>query len=453
MQNIVIFGAGRSATSLIKYLLREAQGRDWHVTVADMSLDLAVAKIGDSAHATAVQCSADDTPLRRSLIERAAAVVSMLPVSLHQLVADDCLSLGKSLFNASYISDHLRSIDAQVQAKGLLFLCELGLDPGIDHMSAMQIIHELREQGAKIEAFRSYTGGLVAPESDDNPWHYKFSWNPRNVVVAGQSTAKYLHAGQMRYVPYPRLFAEAETVHILGMGDYEIYPNRDSLGYRSAYLLDDVPTLLRATIRHKGFSRAWYILAQLGLTDDAYALPHSATLSYREFFASFLPPHLLQANKDDIRATLAQLFRLPSDDAALAQIEWLEIYSDQRRVTLKNATPAQILQALLEEKWLLRPEEKDMVIMQHEFTYVLQGKRYRRLSTLVQYGDNATDTAMSNLVGLPLAIGVKQYLLGNLQASGVRMPNTPDLYTPIMAELASIGVRFEEQVTELEGIA
>ncbi len=451
MQNIVIFGAGKSATSLIQYLLREAGERGWHVTVADISLDLAASKIGNSAHATAVQCSADDAPLRRSLIERAAVVVSMLPVSLHSLVADDCLELGKSLFNASYISEHLRTIDAEVQKKGLLFLCELGLDPGIDHMSAMQIIHELREKGAKIEAFRSYTGGLVAAESDTNPWHYKFSWNPRNVVVAGQSTAKYLHEGQLRYVPYPRLFAEAERVEILGMGEYEIYPNRDSLGYRSAYLLDGVPTLLRATIRHKGFSQGWYLLAQLGLTDDTYTLPDSSAMSYREFFSAFLPPHTLKEQGGDIRKTLAALFSLSPDAEVLDKIEWLEVYSAERRVGLKNATPAQILQALLEEKWLLEDTDKDMVIMQHEFVYMLDNQRYKRLSTLVQYGENSVNTAMARLVGLPLAIGVKQYLLGNLRASGVRLPNTPDIYAPIMSELASIGVRFEEETTKQEG--
>lgn len=447
MQNILIFGAGRSATSLIKYLIEQAQKQGWHVTVADMSLDLAVSKIGDSSHATAIQFDAQDESLRQSLIARAAVVVSMLPANLHWLIAQDCLNLGKSLFNASYVAPELRPLDKHLREKNLLFLCELGLDPGIDHMSAMQIIHELQAKNAKIEAFRSYTGGLVAPEDDNNPWHYKFSWNPRNVVLAGQSTAKYLHCNQYHYVPYQRLFAEAETVEILGMGHYEIYPNRDSLSYRHAYSLDDVPTILRATIRAKGFSRAWNVFVQLGMTDDSYPLEGSAKMTYRQYFEAFLPPALYVAHSKNIDSTLAEMFHLPANDPIFSQLKSLDIYSD-RPVKLANATPAQILQQLLEEKWQLMPNEKDMIIMQHEFVYMLDNQRFKLFSTLVQKGENAIDTAMSSLVGLPLAIGVCQYLLGNIRATGLHIPNTADIYAPIMAELATLGVHFVEK-TEL----
>jgi saccharopine dehydrogenase (NADP+, L-glutamate forming) len=445
MKNILVFGAGRSATSLIKYLIAQAQKHDWHITVADMSLDLAVSKIGDSPHATAIQFNAQDATLRKSLISRAAAVVSMLPASLHWLIAQDCLNLGKSLFNASYVAQELRPLDAALQEKKLLFLCELGLDPGIDHMSAMQIIHELQDKNAKIEAFRSYTGGLVAPEDDNNPWHYKFSWNPRNVVLAGQSTAKYIHNNQYHYVPYQRLFAEAETVEILGMGEYEIYPNRDSLSYRHAYSLENVPTILRATIRAKGFSRAWNVFVQLGMTDDSYPLEGSAKMTYRQYFEAFLPPVLHAQNKKNINSTLGEMFYLQANDPIFAQLQWLDIYSD-RPVKLDNATPAQILQQLLEEKWQLQPNEKDMIIMQHEFIYTLDNQRYKLLSTLVQKGEDSTYTAMANLVGLPLAIGVTQYLLGNIAATGLHIPNTADIYAPIMAELATLGVHFVDKM-------
>jgi saccharopine dehydrogenase-like NADP-dependent oxidoreductase len=449
MQNILIFGAGRSASSLISYLIEQAPKHGWHITVADMSLDLAVSKIGNADCATAIQFLATDAALRESLISRAVAVVSMLPASLHLLIAQDCLRLGKSLFNASYVSKELIAMDAEVRQKGLTFLCELGLDPGIDHMSAMQIIHELEAQNAQIESFRSYTGGLVAPESDNNPWHYKFSWNPRNVVVAGQSTAKYLQNNLYKYVPYQRLFAEAETVEIQGMGEYEIYPNRDSLSYREAYGLENIPTLLRATIRHKGFSRAWNVFVQLGLTDDSYTLSHSDQLTYRQYFEAFLPPLTLTACQNNIPATLAHLFHLSADDAVLEQLAWLEIYSDTRQVKLANATPAQVLQQLLEEKWLLLPNDKDMIIMQHEFVYSIDNQRFKRLSTLVQKGENAIDTAMSHLVGLPLAIAVKHYMLGNIRNIGVNIPTFADIYEPIMKDLAEQGVCFSEQISPL----
>ena len=413
-----------------------------------MSLDLAVAKIGDAAHATAVEFAADNDALRRALIGNADAVISMLPVALHLLVAKDCIALGKSLFNASYVSPELRQLESDVKAKGLLFLCELGLDPGIDHMSAMQLIHQLRHEGATLEAFRSYTGGLVAPAYDDNPWHYKFTWNPRNVVVAGQSTAKYLYQHQYKYVPYQRLFAEAESVEIPSLGTYEIYPNRDSLSYRSIYGLEHIPTLVRATIRHKGFSRAWNIFVQLGMTDDTYTVEHSDTLTYRQFFAAFLPPAVMDTPAD-IERVLCQRFGLSADDEILNQLRYLDLYADEP-INRPNATPAQILQQRLEQKWVLQPTEKDLIIMQHEFVYTKDGKRYQTLSTLIQEGEDAIHTAMANLVGLPLAIGVKQYLLGNIQQTGVHIPILPSIYEPILAELETLGVRFVETTTCLD---
>ena len=449
MQNILILGAGRSATSLINYLIDQAANHDWHVIVADMSLALANSKIGNKANATAVEFIADDAQMREMLISQATVVISMLPMYLHSLVAKDCLRLGKSLFNASYVAKEFYDMEAELKEKGLVFLCELGLDPGIDHMSAMQIIDELKAQKAEIESFGSYTGGLVAPKDDNNPWHYKFSWNPRNVVVAGQNTAKYLENGKYKYVPYQRLFAEAQPIQVPGMGEYEIYPNRDSLAYTKIYGLEDVPSLLRATIRCKGYARAWNVFVQLGLTDDTYTIPNSEQLTYKEYFESFLAPHIYKANNYSIEATLMQLFNLQANDEIFNQMAWLEVYSDQRKVGKKEATPAQILLQLLEEKWVLLPEEKDLVIMQHEFIYKLNGKRYKRTSTLVQEGENAINTAMSSLVGLPLAIAVKHYLLGNIKVTGVQIPTTPDVYNPILKDLEALGVTFNELVEEL----
>lgn len=449
MQNILILGAGRSATSLIHYLIEQAAVHNWHVTVADMSLALATSKIAGKPNATAIQFVADDEKMRETLISQATVVISMLPMYLHSLVAKDCLRLGKSLFNASYVAKEFYEMEAELKEKGLVFLCELGLDPGIDHMSAMHIIDELKAQKAEIESFGSYTGGLVAPKDDNNPWHYKFSWNPRNVVVAGQNTAKYLQNGKFKYVPYQRLFAEAQPIQVPGMGEYEIYPNRDSLAYTKIYGLEAVPTLLRATIRCKGYSRAWNVFVQLGLTDDTYVIPNSEHLTYKQYFESFLAPHIYEANNFNIEATIKALFKLEDNDEIFNQLSWLEVYSDKRKVGKKEATPAQILLQLLEEKWELLPEEKDLVIMQHEFVYKLNGKRYKRTSTLVQEGQNAVDTAMASLVGLPLAIAVKHYLLGNIKVTGVHIPTTPNIYAPILKDLEGLGVTFNELIEEL----
>ncbi len=447
MKKILIFGAGRSATSLIGYLVKNAEQYGWFIQVADMSLALAREKTHNSPLAEAIQFVADDHSHRKKLVQNADFVISMLPVNLHSLVAADCVHFGKCLFNASYVSADLKGMEQAIIDKKLLFLCELGLDPGIDHMSAMKIIHELQTQGAEILSFRSYTGGLVAPEDDNNPWHYKFSWNPRNVVLAGQSTAKYLYQNRLKFVPYQRLFAEAETVNIPNWGEYEIYPNRDSLSYLQLYSLENIPTLLRATIRHKGYSEAWNVLLQLGLTDDSYKIEQSETLTYRDYFLSFLPAAGFDS-EETIMNYLAQRFHFDLQSPVAEKLRSLQLWNNEP-VILANASPAQILQQRLEKLWVLQPQEKDLVLMQHEFIYRLNGKTYLHLSTLAQTGQDATNTAMSHLVGLPLAIAAKQFLTGNIDLVGLHIPILAKVYEPILAELEQLGVIFSEQITEL----
>lgn len=442
MKNILIFGAGRSATSLIEYLISNAETYDWQVLVADASLDLVMSKIGTHPRAKGVQFLADDTQNRRALVQTADVVVSMLPVALHNLVVQDCIEFKKSFFNASYISNELRAAEKHILEHNLLFLCEMGLDPGIDHMSAMKIIDELKAQNAQIHSFKSYTGGLVAPAYDDNPWGYKFSWNPRNVVVAGQSTAKYLYQNQFKYVPYQRLFAEAEPVTVQGKGVFEIYPNRDSLSYQKAYRLEHVPTLIRATLRQRGFSAAWNVLVQLGLTDDSYQMENLNALTYRQFFESFLSPN------DTVRGLtvinqLSHKFKHQWTADVQHKMEYLNLWSDEK-LPFTKASPAQVLQHRLENLWKLLPHETDMVIMQHEFEYSVGRQSYRLVSTLVQEGKDSTHTAMSNLVGLPLAIAIKCFLTGEIQLKGLHLPTLPEIYVPVLAELDKLGVQFKD---------
>lgn len=448
MKKVLIIGAGRSATSLIDYLLDNAEKHDWQITVADRSLELAQQKVEGRTRGKAVSFNALVEEERKPYLEDADLVVSMLPAHFHIHVAKDCLKMGKSLATASYVSPELKELDQAVKDKGLIFLNEIGLDPGIDHMSAMQFINEVRAKGAKIHAFYSYAGGLVAPESDTNPWHYKFTWNPRNVVLAGQGVAKYLYEGRYRHVPYHQLFCGSDMVYVPSMGWYDAYPNRTSLKYRGSYGLDDIPTIMRGTLRHKGFCKAWDLLVQLGLTDDSYKMEYSDDLTYKQWLRSHLPHNLERFNTNNIRVQMASHFFLNLADNALDKLQWLGLFSDEK-IPIDDASPAQILQELLERKWKLAPEDKDMIIMQHEIEYTLGGQKKRHISTLVNYGDNATDTAMARLVGLPLAIGVKHILLGNIKSKGVVIPIQPDVYEPVMKELAEYGVGFEEIEMEL----
>ncbi|MCP4443008.1 MAG: saccharopine dehydrogenase [Aureispira sp.] len=448
MKKVLIIGAGRSATSLIDYMLDQADKHDWHITVADMSLELAQEKVEGRARGTAVSFNALDEAERKPHLANADFVVSMLPARFHIHVAKDCLKLGKNLATASYVSPELKELDQEVKDKGLIFLNEIGLDPGIDHMSAMQFINRIREKGGKIHAFYSYAGGLVAPESDNNPWHYKFSWNPRNVVLAGQGVAKYLYEGRYRHVPYNQLFSGSDLVYVPNMGWYDAYPNRTSLKYRGSYGLDDIPTIMRGTLRYKGFCKAWDLLVQLGLTDDSYKMEYSDDLTYSQWLRSHLPHNLERFSNANMRAQMASLFFLNMADDALDKLKWLGLFSDEK-IPIDNASPAQVLQELLERKWNLEPDDKDMILMQHEIEYTLGDQKKRHISTLVNYGDNAVDTAMARLVGLPLAIGVKHILLGNISSKGVVIPIKPDVYEPVMTELAEYGVSFSEMEMDL----
>jgi len=322
---------------------------------------------------------------------------------------------------------------------------ELGLDPGIDHMSAMQRIHHIKEQGGQITAFYSYTGGLVAPESDDNPWHYKFSWNPRNVVLAGQGTAQFLEAGKLKYIPYRRLFRQYSLVDIPGMGQWEVYANRDSLLYKEAYGLQDIQTLFRGTIRHRGFCDAWNALVRIGLTDATFPIVDSDKLTYHDLMEAFLG---ISQHTGSVKDRIAKLLETDPEGEVMQKLEWLGLFS-KKRIQVKDGTPALILEALLLEKWALRQQDKDMVIMQHVFEYEIQGKKRKLTSTLIMKGNDGVDTAMSKLVGLPLGIFVKLLLLGKVSPTGVRIPTMPEVYEPVMAELAEYGVQFIEEETDI----
>ena len=440
MKNLLIIGAGRSASVLIRYMLQEAVANNFLVTVADADIDLARKKINGHSHGRAIWLDASKPNDRRDIITRHDVVVSMLPPQMHLEVAQDCISLGKHLVTASYVSKQLFRLGDEARQRALVFMNEMGLDPGLDHMSAMQQIHKIQREGGKITAFYSYTGGLVAPESDNNPWHYKFSWNPKNVVLAGQGTAQFLEDGKLKYIPYRRLFRQYRIVQIPGMGDWEVYANRDSLLYKESYGLKNIRTLFRGTIRHRGFCDAWNALVRIGLTDATFPIVNSDQLSYHDLMEAFLG---ISEHTGSVKDRVAKMLDTDPESEIIQKLEWLGLFS-RRRIKINNATPALILENLLLEKWALQPKDKDMVIMQHVFEYELNRKKKRKTSTLIMKGTDSQDTAMSQLVGLPLGIFVKLLMQGKISTTGVNIPIMPEIYEPVLAELESYGVKFTE---------
>jgi len=440
MSNILIRGAGLAAGSLIQYMLHQAAAHQWNVTVADADFHTAEEKMNAHPKGRAVALNVLNADERKALISNADIVISLLPPHLHIEAARDCATLGKHLITASYVSKEIQQLDEAVRAKGLLFMGEMGLDPGIDHMSAMQSIHQIQSGGGVVTAFRSYTGGLVAPESDTNPWHYKISWNPRNVVLAGQGTAQYMENGQLKFIPYNRLFKDHHLVYIPGMGPYEAYANRDSLSYRSLYEMPDIPSILRGTLRHVGFCEAWNALVQIGLTDASFNIADSAHLSYHQLLEGFMDKHHPGKN---LKERVAHFLGLEPGHPVMEKLDWLGLFSN-KKIGIPNAGPAVILENLLLEKWPLLENDKDMVIMQHEFEYNLAGKKHLKTATLVMKGENRQDTAMAKTVGLPMGILAKLVLLGKIPLTGVHIPVMKEVYEPVLEELTNYGVVFEE---------
>ncbi|CAM1346220.1 saccharopine dehydrogenase family protein [Tenacibaculum crassostreae] len=442
MRNILIIGAGRSSSSLIKYLLDKSSQENLHITIGDVSLESAQSKVNNHTNASAIQLDVFNADERASAIQKADIVISMLPASFHIEVAKDCISYGKHMVTASYISNEMKALDEQAKAKGLVFMNEIGLDPGIDHMSAMQIIDRIKDQGGKMLLFESFCGGLVAPESDTNLWNYKFTWNPRNVVLAGQGGASmFIQEGTYKYIPYHKLFRRTEFLTINGSGKFEAYANRDSLKYRSIYGLEDIDTMYRGTIRKVGFSRAWNVFVQLGMTDDTYTIEDSENMSYRDFTNLFLA----YSPSDSVELKFRSYLKIDQDDLMWDKFVELDIFNPNKKVGLKNATPAQILQKILMDSWTLEKDDKDMIVMHHIFGYQYKEEKHQIESSMVINGDDQTFTAMAKTVGLPVAMATVRILNGEITTPGVQLPINKEVYEPILKELEDYGINFIEK--------
>jgi saccharopine dehydrogenase-like NADP-dependent oxidoreductase len=402
-----------------------------------MDVSFANSKIGGSTHATAFRLDASNDEQRRSEIMRADLVISMLPASMHMKVAQDCIELEKNVITPSYIPDEMWALDELARKKGIVILNEMGVDPGIDHMSAMKIIHRLKSQGARIDSFESFTGGLIAPESDDNPWHYKITWNPRNVVLAGYGgTARFKENGAVKFIPYHRLFERLTHVDLGTDGSFTGYGNRDSLKYLKLYDLEEIPTLIRGTLRGAGYCEAWNVLVQLGLVDDSFVLNYPSDMTWESLTSSFLPP-----GEGDVQTRLKNYLNVSQN--SLEMLEWLGIFKD-KPIEASSGSPAQVLQRLIEQRWVLGETDKDMIVMWHRFRYTINNVQFELQSKLLSYGEDPVHTAMSKTVGLPIAIAARHILEGRWNLSGVQLPTNPDIYEPVLQELESLGIRFSE---------
>jgi saccharopine dehydrogenase (NADP+, L-glutamate forming) len=440
MSKILIIGAGRSSSSLIDYFLSNAKTYGWHITIADANKAAVESKINKyKDNATAVEFDAHNVLLREELIKQADFVISMLPAFMHGDVARDCVRLGKHIATASYVSQDMKDLDAEAKKKNLILLNECGLDPGIDHASAMKLIHEIQDKGGKVTSFKSFCGGLVAPESNDNPWGYKFSWNPRNVILAGQGTAQFIEDDKLKFIPYNRIYTQIETIEVDGYGKFDAYANRDSISYKEPYGLNDASTMLRGTLRIPGYCKAWNVFVKLGLTDDTYKIKNANTLTYTDLLESFLPK-----GSALVKEKLVAFMGADIDAEVIAKLEFLELFSN-RKITMKEGSPAELLQNLLEEKWLLKPGDKDMIVMQHQFEYTLNGTHKKLNSSLVVIGDDEVHTAMAKTVGLPLAISVKNFLTCKFKLFGVQIPTVKEIYVPMLEELEALNVKFIEK--------
>jgi saccharopine dehydrogenase-like NADP-dependent oxidoreductase len=441
MQTILVAGAGKSSIYLIQYLLANASRNKWKVIVADGSADAIIEKTQGSPYAEVAVIDITNAAQREPLVQRADIVVSLMPPTLHIHLAKDCLKHKKNLITSSYISPEMKAMDDDVKKAGLMFMCEMGLDPGIDHMTASQIIHSIQRVAATIISFKSYCGGLIAPESDNNPWHYKFSWNPKNIIVSGAAGAKYLQNGKSVEVPYEKMFDAGKKIKVDGLGTLSYYPNRDSLSYLDTYEVPDIKTFLRATLRHPSFVKGWCAVVALGITveTDSFDKEH-------ETYASWLKKKTGYTS-GSLEEHVARMLDTNKDDKVIGMLQWLGIFDEIPVAGKGKGSSADILLSLLLDKWEMAPHDKDMVVMQHEVEYLHKGKKNKLTSSMVIKGEDAHHSAMAKTVGLPMAILAKMILTNKLAApKGVLIPNMPSIYRPLLTELSHHGINFTEEV-------
>jgi saccharopine dehydrogenase-like NADP-dependent oxidoreductase len=441
LQILLLFGAGKSATVLIDYLLQEAVVNDWKIIIADADKNQVLAKTNNSPLAEAVQIDITKDEERAALIHRADIVISMMPPALHFLVAKDCVEHGKNLLTASYVDERIKSLQAEIEHKKLLFLCEMGLDPGIDHMSAMEMIDEIKADGGKITSFKSHCGGLIAPESDNNPWQYKISWNPRNIILAGSAGAVYKEDNKIITKEYYQVFENCDVVRFKGLNQLSFYPNRDSLGYAPTYKLEDASTFIRTTLRYPAFCRGWDYIVNLGLTDTEDHDNIMDCESYADWLERKL--YLVEDREMDLKEYVELYVDEKYAEELMNQFSFLGIFSNNKLPKAAQCS-ADILQSLAEIKLAMQPADKDMIVMLHEIEYTKESIKHKVQSSLKVIGTDNLRTAMAKTVGLPLGIAAKLILNGTIKLAGLKIPTAKEIYEPVLKELMNHDIKFTE---------
>jgi len=498
MKHILLFGAGKSATVLIDYLKEITVELGWQATVVDGNETFLQQKVGSHTNVKARVINVENVAQRNNLVTNADIIISMLPPALHYLVAESCLKFGKHLLTASYLDDKVKAMEKAIKNKGILFLYEMGLDPGIDHMSAVKLIDEVKQVGGKITSFKSHCGGLVAPESDNNPWHYKVSWNPKNIVLAGKAGAIYKEEGKIVRLPYEKLFSTENIIEIPGQILWSYYPNRDSLQYIPLYQLQEADTFIRTTLRHPDFCFGWKNMIDLQLTSEEIQYDTDG-MTIAEFFKLHFEKHgfsdwltqmlttrlsfakdlmndlmqLLEVEKaadenepgyeeammlvnekgeldtlnvEDIKEKAATAVALKMHEANLSLKQLFFLGLDSNEVINKGkCSAADVIQFVIEKKLALEPHDKDMVVMLHEINYTITGIPHAAYSLLVTEGKDSTHTAMAKTVGLPLGIAARFILQGKINLTGLHIPIHQAIYEPVLEELKKYGIVFKEK--------
>jgi saccharopine dehydrogenase-like NADP-dependent oxidoreductase len=449
MKNILVLGAGQSAPYMINYLLQESEKYDWFITVGDKDVALAKKAVKRHPNGDAISFDVNDAEMRLTQIEKADVVINFLPPSFQYLLALGCISRGKHMITASYQDERMSDLDNDAHRKGILILNEMGLDPGIDHMSAMSMIKSVKTRGGKISSFKSYGSGLPAPESATNPLKYAVTWNPHNVVMAGEVGAQYLYKGQIKILPHHEVFQRTWPVDLEGVGKMEAYPNRDSLKYQSLFELPDVNTMIRGTLRYPGWSETWLQIVRLGLPNETMHIPNLCKLTYRNMVEMFLPLHVSSAN---LEHRLANFLNISPTGKIMENLTWLGLFSDEP-IRCNGDTAAAVLVDILKEKLQLPSGGQDMVAIVHEIEAEFPEEKNKKeciTSTFIEYGEANGFTAIAKTVGLPAALAAKLILTNQLPISGCHIPTHPAVYSKVLPELQQTGLVFKEKVNPVE---
>ena len=439
MKKVLILGAGLVARPLVRYLLDQP---DFRVEVASRTVSKAEKLIEGHPRGVAKELNLKSEEALKSEVAGADLVISMVPYAFHPKVAELCIAHKKQMVTTSYVSDAMKKLDADARKAGIIILNELGLDPGIDHMEAMRLIHEIHNKGGKLVGFISFCGGLPAPEANTNPFGYKFSWSPTGVLLAGKNSAQYLHDGEEVFIPSEKLFESYSLRSIEGLGVFEGYPNRNSLPYIGLYGVPETKTMLRGTLRNVGWCETIRTLVRLNVLDQEEKDWTGLTL------ADFLRK-LLGTRAKDLKKAVSERLGISPGLAILRRLEWLGLFSDES-LPLQKGSALDIISARMTAKLAYLPGERDMIILQHEFfaSYPKAGKE-KIVSTLIDFGIPGGDSSMARTVGLPAAIGTKLILEGKIRETGVHIPVSPEIYLPILAELKGLNIAFKEKREKL----